>query len=280
MAFQLKNMDFHHDGSMAARVNAVDPRKNRKIQTELGHTWSIGYGTVMECYGEECWLAIPLYLAYLARFWSCISDVDLIRFVVVSVSQYFSDFFHSHPFSSILIHSHPFSSFSPVSPQIKQNRPTFRWSAIPRFTSALTSQPLHRSIRRPIDCPELRSYMKLHYWSVVFRVLQTLFLVFNRFSQYFRNESCTHNYTYMFSSLLGSCETRDIPSWSFLATWTWSEAWAWWGDNRWSHSALHRCQAVWKPRTAPTKQTQKQWENGVKTTERKITRSRSQLMES
>ena len=102
MAFQLKKMDFHHDGSMAARVNAVDPRKNRKIQTELGHTWSIGYGTVMECYGEECWLAIPLYLAYLARFWSCISDVDLIRFVVVSVSQYFSDFFHSHPFSSIL----------------------------------------------------------------------------------------------------------------------------------------------------------------------------------
>ena len=84
--------------------------RSRQNMTELGHTWSIGYGTVMECYGEECWLAIPLYLAYLARFWSCISDVDLIRFVVVSVSQYFSDFFHSHPFSSILIHS-------PVSPQ-------------------------------------------------------------------------------------------------------------------------------------------------------------------
>ena len=84
--------------------------RSRQNMTELGHTWSIGYGTVMECYGEECWLAIPLYLAYLARFWSCISDVDLIRFVVVSVSQYFSDFFHSHPFSSILIHSHPFSS--------------------------------------------------------------------------------------------------------------------------------------------------------------------------
>ena len=91
-----------------------DPRKKSKdLSLDSGISyWSIGFHwipldsigfhwipLVMECYGEECWLAIPLYLA---RFWSCISDVDLIRFVVVSVSQYFSDFFHSHPFSSIL----------------------------------------------------------------------------------------------------------------------------------------------------------------------------------